>query len=766
MLNTPHNTIFSSGEEHEEFIAPGSSLRLWLTGGLFTVVAAVILARVAWVQTQLPADYLESLTTTTVEDELLPARDGRILAESVVLAADVEHYAVQIHYRWLQKSADPNWLKLQIRQRLSRDERQDAELVAQITQKILDERQTMVQAVAEATGLLPHELTARCERIEQRVQKVSDSVNRRLRSHSEEGRAGTDSRDEDNDAWFLLRWASAVREKLTTAPEREEMPGIVVKEEESWHAVLEHVDVGVAATIGEHPERFPGVRVVASTERTYPENDLAVHIVGARTMRSPEEQNGEEQNGEKGSREKSTRDISVDALRSGRFGVEKSYNQRLTGIPGLRRTVRDRRQRIVSTEIARRPVSGRDVMLTIDVELQKLAEQLLAESLGDAERKYLLPAVEGGADADAETLAPPEPEHIPAGGCAIVMEADSGRIVAAASAPDFDLTMFTEGTTAQWNAVNSDTRRPFISRFTGMALPPGSTFKIVTAIAGLQTGALSPSESFECQGFLADPDEHRCLIYRLHGRGHGPVNLRTAMAQSCNVYFFDAAQRMGIHPLAHWTDLLQFGTATGIDLPYEKPGTVPAITGNASAASNEAAQRRFQREALGLAIGQSRLTVTPLQMARLMAFVANNGWLVTPHVASDDGVARQATELDDSPYRVTRHRIPGVTDETLVAVREGLLAAVEEPIGTGFRTIRLKDVQIAGKTGTAETSPGKPDHAWFAGYAPAVNPRYVVVVVLEHGGSGSKAAGPLARELVRALSERGMLSDTNLTRSR
>ena len=759
MLNTPHNTIFSAGDEHEEFIAPGNSLRLWLTGAMFTAAAMIILARVAWVQTQLPADYLESLTTTTVEEELLPARDGRILAESVVLAADVEQYAVQIHYRWLQKTVDPNWLKLQIRQRLSRDERKDAELVAQTTQKILDERQSMLQALAVATGILPHELVARCDRIEQRVQKVSDSVNRRLHG-SLELSPDEDSSEGDED-WFLLRWASAVREKLTTAPEREETPRIVVKEEESWHAVLEHVDVGVAARIGEHPERFPGVRVVASTERTYPENDLAVHIVGARTRRSDEP----EKDGKK-SAEKKPQDLSAEVLRFGRFGVEKSYNQRLTGIPGLRRTVRDRRQRIVSSEITRRPVSGRDVVLTIDVELQKLAEQLLAESLGDAERQYLLPAVDDTAEADAENLAPPEPEHIPAGGCAIVMEADSGRIVAAASAPDFDLTMFTEGTTTQWNAVNSDTRRPFVSRITGMALPPGSTFKIVTAIAGLQTGALTPSESFECQGFLTDPEEHRCLIYRLHGRGHGPVTLRTAMAQSCNVYFFDAAQRMGMTPLAHWTDLLQFGTVTGIDLPFEKPGTVPKITGHTANASNEAAQRRFQREALGLAIGQSRLTVTPVQMARLMAFVANKGWLVTPHVVSDDGVARQANELDDSPYRVTRHRIPGVTDETLAAVREGLLAAVEEPIGTGFRTIRLKDVQIAGKTGTAETSPGKPDHAWFAGYAPAANPRYVVVVVLEHGGSGSKAAGPLARELVRALSERGMLSDTNLTRSR
>ncbi len=125
------------------------------------------------------------------------------------------------------------------------------------------------------------------------------------------------------------------------------------------------------------------------------------------------------------------------------------------------------------------------------------------------------------------------------------MEAASGRLVAAASAPDFDLSLFTHGSQNQWEAVNSDVRRPFVPRFTGMAIPPGSTFKILTALAALQQGAMTPEERVDCQGFLTKPEEHRCLVYRLYGHGHGPVNLRTAMAQSCNVYFFDAAREMG-----------------------------------------------------------------------------------------------------------------------------------------------------------------------------------------------------------------------------
>jgi penicillin-binding protein 2 len=765
MHNTPHNTIFSDADEHGEFIAPGSSFRVWSIGVVFSIAAVVVISRVAWVQTQLPEEYLQSLSTTTVEDELLPARDGRILADAIVLATDVEQYSVEIHYRWLQTSADPNWLKLQIRQRLSREERRNQILVDRTEQHILSQRDAMLKDLCAAAQILPEELEARRERIEQQVQKIADSVNRRLLAKNNPD----DDEFSDEPPNALIRLMSSVRESLTTAPRREESERIVVKEEESWHSVLENVSIEVAAEINEHPERYPGVRVIASTQRTYPENDLAVHVVGARSKPQAEDNPASSGSVATNPRENQISPEASLATRVGRFGVERSYNHRLSGVPGLRRTVRDRRQRIVSSEIVRKPVSGRDVLLTIDPELQEIAEQLLAESLGDAERSLLLPHAEENADTESEPLAPPEPEHIPTGGCVLVMEADSGRIVAAASAPEFDLSMFTEGTDSQWRAVNSDTRRPFVSRFTGMALPPGSTFKIVTAIAGLQTGALAAETRFDCQGYLTNPDEHRCLIFRLYGNGHGAVDLRTAMAQSCNVYFFDAARRMGIGPLSQWTDLLQFGKTTGVDLPYEKAGTVPVAQRAASmdgdTRATASARRRFEREALGLAIGQSRLTVTPLQMARLMAFVSNGGWLVTPHVVSDEGVARQTGEVDDSPFKVSRHRIAGVTDETLAAIREGLLATVEEPIGTGFKTVRLRGVPIAGKTGTAETSPGKPDHAWFTGYAPAHNPRYAFVVVLEHGGSGSKAAGPIARELVRSLSNRGLLGPDAITKT-
>ena len=747
MLNSLQNPVFDTEcTESSGLIAAGNALRL--NGILLFFVAAVlaILVRVYWVQTRLPGKYLVALQFTSTEDELLPARDGRILADSIVLASDVDVYSVEVHYRWLQEVIDPQWLRFQIRERLSRDERRDVHLVTKVENQIGVERTSLREALAEVTQIPAAELAARFYKVEERVQRISDAVNRRQTGPM----ASVANEAAPEQPGVLMTFAESIRAALTTPPLRAVESRIVVREEETWHPVLEDVSLTIAAMIDEHPERFPGVRVVSSTRRMYPEQTLAAHVIGVRTNVRDSDQIGYSSKAE----------LTSTAPRAGRSGVERSYDHQLLGVAGVRRTIRDRRQRVISSEIVRHPVSGRDVTVTLDSRLQQLSEQLLAESLGDAPR-LLLPALPLAENSEKEMATEAEPEPIPVGGCVIVMEADSGRLLVAASVPTFELSMFVDGSPSMWNAVNSDTRRPFVPRFTGMALPPGSTFKIVTAIAGLESGTIAADAPFECQGYLTNPEEHRCMIFRLFGATHGRVDLRSAMAQSCNVYFFDAARRMGIEPMVQWADLLEFGRVTGIDLPYEKTGTVPKAGRRFADFETEAARSRFEREALGLSIGQSRLTVTPLQMARLLAFVANDGWLVTPHVVSEDGVARRASEINHSPYLPTRHRIPGVSSETLSAIRAGLVAAIEQPFGTGFKTVRLPGVAIAGKTGTAESSPGKPDHAWFTGYVPAENPRFVVVVVLEHGGSGSKAAGPIARELVRSLADRSLLSDGN-----
>jgi penicillin-binding protein 2 len=747
MRNALLPALFSGPESAPRMLGSGSSWRLFVPGAVFVVATVLILWRTAQIQAGYSGAWLNSLRATSVEEELLPARDGRILADSQVLAEDLDLAAVQVHYRWLQAEADPNWIRLQLRQRLTRDERRDAGRLQAAEQRLVEERTELLRRLAEATRTPLRELIARRDRIDIRVQRMAESVNSRAaqRSRSNEQDADDGEMAESaNSPGLLLEWATAVRAALTTPPRRDEDARIIVREEESWHTLLEEVDTQTAAIISEQPERFPGVRILQTTRRNYPHPDTAVHLTGARTLVP----------GSQASRGTASAEADSGG-RVGRFGVEKSYDSQLAGVPGLRRITRDRRQRVIRTEVVREPVSGRDVLLTINWKLQLTAEQLLAEALGDAEPVLLCRSEES--EAESERPTPPEPNHIPVGGAVVVMEAATGRIAALASAPEFDLSLFSHGTEEQWKAVNSDVRRPFVSRFLAMSLPPGSTWKVATALAGMDSGVIVPSERFECQGYLRTPEEHRCLTYRLFGHGHGPVTLSAALAQSCNVYFFDAAARMGMEPQVIWAERLGFGSPTGIDLPWESAGQVPGLHSGVRASDDgvggeltERERRRFERESLGFSIGQSRLTVTPLQLARLMACVANGGWLVTPHVASDDG---QSILLDDAAGAALpqNRRVEGMDEASIEAIREGLTAAVNDPAGTGYQSVRLSDLRIAGKTGTAEAAPGKPDHAWFAGWFPAEEPEYVVVTVLEHGGSGGRAAGPVARELARSV---------------
>jgi len=747
MRNSLLPALFSGPESSPRMLGSGSSWRLVVPGAVFVVATVLILYRTAQIQAGYSGAWLNSLRATSVEEELLPARDGRILADSQVLAEDLDLAAVQVHYRWLQAEADPNWVKLQLRQRLTRDERRDSARLQVAEQRLREERCELLQRLAEATRTPFSELIARRDRIDTRVQRMAESVNSRAAQRSRSGEQHADDGELAESAYapgLLLEWAATVRAALTTPPRRDDDARIVVREEESWHTLLEEVDPQTAAIISEQPERFPGVRILQTTRRNYPHPDTAVHLTGARTLVPRSQVSGG-----------ATAVQAVAGGRVGRFGVEKSYDSQLAGVPGLRRITRDRRQRVIRTEVVREPVSGRDVLLTINWKLQLTAEQLLAEALGDAEPVLLRRSEESEAESDRPT--PPEPNHIPVGGAVVVMEAATGRIAALASAPEFDLSLFSHGTEEQWLAVNSDVRRPFVSRFLAMSLPPGSTWKVVTALAGMDSGVIVPSERFECQGYLRTPEEHRCLTYRLFGHGHGPVTLSAALSQSCNVYFFDAAARMGMEPQVIWAERLGFGSPTGIDLPWESAGQVPGlhngVRANGDGANGELTERewrRFEREALGFSIGQSRLTVTPLQLARLMACIANGGWLVTPHIASDDG---QSILLDDADgvSLPQNRRVEGIDEASIEAVREGLTAAVNDPTGTGYQSVRLRDLRIAGKTGTAEAAPGRPDHAWFAGWFPAEDPEYVVVTVLEHGGSGGRAAGPVARELARSV---------------
>jgi penicillin-binding protein 2 len=340
-----------------------------------------------------------------------------------------------------------------------------------------------------------------------------------------------------------------------------------------------------------------------------------------------------------------------------------------------------------------------------------------------------------------------------------------------------------------------------LPRLTHLQLPPGSAFKPLIAVAVLESRRIDPDEPIHCRGYLDEPDRDRCLIYRHYGVGHGDVTLEDALCRSCNVYFFTAARRIGPEAIVEWAERFGFGRATGIDLPGEYAGSVPcppalrrerekqAVVqaifspfaedgGSASPPAIQTGAREtwYPGDTLGLAIGQSRLTVTPLQIVRMMAAIANGGYLVTPHVvrrihpssANDADAVNLASDADHAPLTsgdVSPPPVPirGLSPSTLQRVRAGLSRVVSHPQGTGHRSVYLEDVSIAGKTGTAETGRSGEDHAWFVGYVPADAPRFAFVVVLDRGGSGGAIAGPPARKVVEAMLDLGLLSNARET---
>ncbi|NQU24339.1 MAG: hypothetical protein HQ567_23905, partial [Candidatus Nealsonbacteria bacterium] len=468
------------------------------------------------------------------------------------------------------------------------------------------------------------------------------------------------------------------------------------------------VSKAVVARIEGHGDQYPGVKVVVQTRRAYRGGTSAAHVLG-HLSRATEA------------------DVVTDADYRptdfiGRMGLERQYESLLRGSRGVLVECTDHSGRILSSHRRREPGVGRDLVLTIDMQLQRAAETLLDAAM---QRRAI------------------NAEHAePAGGAIVVIDVRTGAIRTAASAPRFDPRLFVTGDAAGLAAVLDNPAKPLFDRVARMAIPPGSVFKALSAVALLETGTIDPQEPFHCQGYLHEPDRQRCAIYRRRGVGHDDVTLADALTVSCNVYFFHHATELGPGPLTDWATRFGFGRRTGIDLPSESAGNLP---------SPETPGRDWRPgDTQSLAVGQGALTATPLQIARMMAAVANGGKLVTPHVVARLGLPAVADAPSAERIEIPRPQpIPGIHAKTLATVREGLLRVVSDPKGTAYGTVGLENV--AGKTGTAQTGAGRSAHAWFAGYLPADAPQYALVVVLEHAGDASVAAGPVAKALMLKL---------------
>ncbi len=403
----------------------------------------------------------------------------------------------------------------------------------------------------------------------------------------------------------------------------------------------------------------------------------------------------------------------------GKFGAEKAFEKYLQGTRGGRQVEVNANGRVVRVlkTVAAKP--GQNIHLTIDHDLQKKAELLL----------------QGVA------------------GAAVAMEPKSGRILALASSPSFDQNYFSSGMShEQWDSLISNPFRPMENKAIQGEYPPGSTYKIITALAGLEEGVIDESTEFFC------PGHHRFgnRIYRCWKRaGHGNVDIIKAMAQSCDVYFYQVGQLLGVDRLAWYAKASGLGSYTGINLGKERKGLIPT-----AAWKKRRTGVAWQRgETLSVAIGQGFNLATPLQMAELTSAIANGGTRYKPAILESVTTADGRIVYQSTPRVIGK--LP-LSDHSLSLVRKGLWEVVNGAKGTA-RGSRLADIEISGKTGTSQVISRKKDdprseeqrpahhrpHAWFIAYAPSAAPEIAIAVLVEHGEHGSSAAAPIAAELIK-----------------
>jgi penicillin-binding protein 2 len=488
------------------------------------------------------------------------------------------------------------------------------------------------------------------------------------------------------------------------------------------------VDEGVSkrarSTILERNALFPGIELRDDYQRDYPEGELAAHVLGHLGEIDRDQLKQQRYKGY----------AAGDVI--GQGGVEATYDRWLRGRDGLTKIEVDAMGRPKSGEPVaggRLPESGDNLVLTIDTVVQKKAEEALRYGIELAHR-------------DQQWRAN--------GAAAVVMDARNGELLALASYPTFDPTIWSGGLSdKQWKKAwkrlsDPKANQPLVSKAYQGVYAAGSTFKAIDAVAALEEGVIVPSTRYYCNGRYPPTGE----IGEAHWScwtpyGHGSPDLDAALAQSCDVYFYNIGYAFYNRPgteLADWAKRLGLGKTTGLDVPGEVAGRVPTPEWRQEYFEDEIDKIWKPGNSILLAIGQGDLEVTPVQMAVAYAAIANGGTVVQPHlglkiVTSEGKLVRKidakSKKLEMSPI-------------TLDAVRGGLRLAATQ--GTSAAVFNSYPVAVAGKTGTAEVY-GKGDYAWYASYAPADDPQYVVVVLVEQGGHGGTAAAPATRMIYDAL---------------
>ena len=455
--------------------------------------------------------------------------------------------------------------------------------------------------------------------------------------------------------------------------------------------------------------RFPGVEVQARMFRQYPLGEVASHAIGyigrisQKDMdRLPEEEETNYQG----------------TTHYGKEGIEKNYESILHGVTGYEEMEVSASGRAVRTLSTRSTVPGSNLILSIDIELQKVVEEAFGKRRG----------------------------------ALVAMDPSTGEILAYVSKPTFDPNLFVDGIDQQnWDALNTSINRPLINRPVRGAYPPGSTYKPFMALAALELGYRTPQAAINDPGYF-NYGNHRFRDDKVGG--HGIVDMYKSIVQSCDTYYYVLASEMGVDTMHDFMKQFGFGEKTGIDLPHERKGILPSTQWKQSAYRNPAQKKWYAGETISLGIGQGYNTFTPVQLAFATALLVNNGSAARPHLVK---------EIEDG---VTHERRPVVTEtvkldlkqENINVVKRAMVGVTTE--GTAARVFGGAGYVSGGKTGTAQVigigknekynaavlAEHKRDHALYTAFAPVDNPRIVIALIVENAGFGGTAAAPIARK--------------------
>lgn len=491
--------------------------------------------------------------------------------------------------------------------------------------------------------------------------------------------------------------------------------------------IATNVNEEVVAQISERNSDFPGVSISTNAARTYLAGNLAAHVIGYTGKIKEDEYNA-------------NKDIySIDDI-IGKTGIEYVFEKYLKGTDGEKQVEMSVDGTITGETVAKNAIAGSDVVLTIDSNLQKVTQDSLENCINK---------IRSGGFAQT---------YDAQGGAAVVMNVNTGEVLATASYPTFEPQWFVGGISQEnWAYLRDDSRHPQINKTIQSTYEPGSTFKMVTAIAGLETGAITTKERINDTGVYRKYNmEWKCWYYTSYHRGHGYQNVTQALQHSCNYFFYETGDRMGIDNLSKYALHFGLGKKTGIELPNEKEG---AVASKETYAKLRNGGRIGPGDVLNASIGQGDNNFTPMQIAKYISSIANGGNVVKPTIVksilNSDGSEVSRDEItqytnEKLGYSDTDDGIT-INQESVNVAKEGMRMAASEAGGTAYNIFKGFNQEVAGKTGSAEAGKDKNGNdlvnAWFVCFAPYEKPEVAVVVMIENGGHGNYAA-EVARDVL------------------